>query len=152
MMEKSLSVLIAEDEPLARETLRDAVMARPELQLCGEAENGLQAKQMIDALKPDLVLLDIQMPELTGLDVLRQIQHRPVVVLTTAYDQYALTAYELNAMDYLLKPFTRERFDAAIQRVLEAPRRLTNDFTEAAVQASQAPQAPLERILVRERG
>ncbi|GGX31889.1 LytR/AlgR family response regulator transcription factor [Undibacterium squillarum] len=151
-MEKTLSVLIAEDEPLARETLRDAVASRPELQLCGEAENGLQAKQMIDALKPDLVLLDIQMPELTGLEVLRQIQHRPVVVLTTAYDQYALTAYELNAIDYLLKPFTRERFDAAIQRVLEAPRRLTNDFTEAAVQASQAPQVPLERILVRERG
>jgi two-component system LytT family response regulator len=66
------------------------------------------------------VLLDIQMPELTGLEVLRQIQHRPVVVLTTAYDQYALTAYELNAIDYLLKPFTRERFDAAIQRVRSA--------------------------------
>jgi two-component system LytT family response regulator len=147
----SLRTLICEDEPLARDTLRDFIGARPELVLVGEAADGAQALKMIRALQPQLVFMDIQMPELTGLEVVRQLeglQPWPAVVFTTAYDQHALTAFELHALDYLLKPFTADRFDRAVQRVLEesaAPR-------EAAEQALAAPTGLMHRILVRDRG
>jgi two-component system, LytTR family, response regulator len=150
-------VLICEDEPLARETLRDFIGAQPELSLVGEASDGKQALKLVRALKPDVVFMDIQMPELTGLEVLRQLSGHegghepwPAIIFTTAYDQHAVTAFELNAVDYLLKPFSEERFAAAVQRVLQ----------EAQVPAAVAAQAlsnaadgqPLQRILVRDRG
>ncbi len=152
-------VLICEDEPLARETLRDFIATRPELVLVGEASDGLQALKLVRALQPTLVFMDIQMPELTGLDVLRQLRAGtpslpswPAIVFTTAYDQHAVTAFELNAVDYLLKPFTEDRFHRAVQRVLEeaAP---TADAAEQALAAPRAsPGAPLQRVLVRDRG
>ena len=146
------TVLICEDEPLARETLRDFIGLRPELQLVGEAVDGTQALQMIGSLAPDLVFMDIQMPEMTGLEVVRRLEVLPAIIFTTAFDQHAVTAFELNAVDYLLKPFSRERFDLAVQRVLEeapAPR----EAAEASLVASARGLAePLTRILVRDRG
>jgi two-component system, LytTR family, response regulator len=147
------TVLICEDEPLARETLRDFISERPELQLVGEACDGLQALQMLRSLAPQLVFMDIQMPELTGLEVLRQLDRStawPAVVFTTAYDQHAVTAFELNAVDYLLKPFSRERFDAAVQRVLEEAR-APREATERAL-AQPREAGYLNRLLVRDRG
>jgi two-component system, LytTR family, response regulator len=143
-------VLICEDEPLARETLRDFVSAWPALQLVGEAADGAQALRAIESLAPDLVFMDIQMPEMSGLEVVRSLKSLPSIVFTTAYDQHAVAAFELNAVDYLLKPFSRERFDIAVQRVLEeeaAPR----EAAEAALSSAPA-RAPLARILVRDRG
>jgi two-component system, LytTR family, response regulator len=147
------TVLICEDEPLARETLRDFISERPELQLVGEACDGLQALHMLRSLAPQLVFMDIQMPELTGLEVLRQLDRStawPAVVFTTAYDQHAVTAFELNAVDYLLKPFSRERFDAAVQRVLEEAR-APREATERAL-AQPREAGYLNRLLVRDRG
>ncbi len=152
MLNLPLTVVIAEDEPLARETLRLALQHHPNLSLLAEAEDGRQALALTEQLKPDLLLLDIQMPELTGLEVLKQLQHRPIVIFTTAYDHYALSAFELNALDYLLKPFTRERFDAAIARVFETPRQIANEAIQVLSQAETGQSSPLERILVRERG
>lgn len=149
---KSKTVFIAEDEPLARETLRDAILARPELELVGEAADGASALDGIDALKPEVVFMDIQMPELTGLEVLRRLSWLPAIVFTTAYDQYAVAAFELNAVDYLLKPFTRERFDAAVDRVLAAPGPGAAMLEQALAQAAHKGPARLERILVRDRG
>lgn len=151
------TVLIAEDEPLARETLRDFLAEWPGLQLVGEAADGRQALQMIRALRPDIVLLDIQMPALTGLEVLRELTAQdeplPAVVFTTAYDQHAVTAFELNAVDYLLKPFSRERFEVAVQRLLDEA---SDDAPAAAARGLQAAAdtspALLNRILVRDRG
>jgi two-component system, LytTR family, response regulator len=149
-------VVICEDEPLARETLRDFIAAWPGLALVGEASDGLQALKLVRSLAPDVVFMDIQMPELTGLDVLRQLKGHtpwPAIVFTTAYDQHAITAFELNAVDYLLKPFSQERFDTAVQRVLDdAP--LPADVAEQALSTSAANTAgaPLQRILVRDRG
>jgi two-component system, LytTR family, response regulator len=149
-------VVICEDEPLARETLRDFIAAWPGLALVGEASDGLQALKLVRSLAPDVVFMDIQMPELTGLDVLRQLKGHtpwPAIVFTTAYDQHAITAFELNAVDYLLKPFSQERFDTAVQRVLDdAP--LPADVAEQALSTSAANAAntPLQRILVRDRG
>lgn len=148
----SQRVLICEDEPLARETLRDFIAGRPELLLVGEASDGVQALKLIRALAPDLVFMDIQMPEMTGLEVVRQLDELPAIVFTTAYDQHAVTAFELNAVDYLLKPFSRDRFDLAVQRVLEeAPP--AREATEQALAAPcGGPAGYLERMLVRDRG
>jgi two-component system, LytTR family, response regulator len=147
----SKTVLICEDEPLARETLRDFIGEHEGLILIGEASDGAMALKMIRALSPQIVFMDIQMPEMTGLQVLRQLTTPlPAIVFTTAYDQHAVTAFELNAVDYLLKPFSRERFDLAVQRVLEEPA-VERSVAEQAL-AGGGDQEPLTRILVRDRG
>lgn len=145
------TVLICEDEPLARETLHGFVAAWPELQLVGEASDGKMALAMIREHAPQIVLLDIQMPEMTGLEVLRRLEQEgiksPAVVFTTAWDHHAVTAFELNAVDYLLKPFSQERFDVAIRRLLE-----DGPGSTGAEQVSAGLAMPLSRILVRDRG
>ena len=112
-----VSSLIVEDEPLARKTLREMVSETPWLSLVGEAADGFTAIRAIDELKPQLLFLDVKLPELNGLQVLERVSHQPAVVFTTAYDNYALTAFEFDALDYLLKPFGRERFQKMLDRV-----------------------------------
>jgi len=148
------TVFIAEDEPLAREVLRDAIYGHAGLRLVGEAADGAAALAQINALQPDVVFMDIQMPEMTGLEVLKRLTCTPHIVFTTAYDQYAVTAFELHAVDYLLKPFTRARFDAAVARVLdlEPAQPAPDTMGEALAQAVQRAPGRLERILVRDRG
>jgi two-component system LytT family response regulator len=146
------TVFIAEDEPLAREVLRDAIYAHARLRLVGEAADGAAALAQINALRPDVVFMDIQMPEMTGLEVLKRLACTPDIVFTTAWDQYAVTAFELNAVDYLLKPFTRVRFDAAVARLLEASGPAPEVVSAALAQAVQRTPGRLERILVRDRG
>jgi two-component system, LytTR family, response regulator len=145
-------VLIAEDEPLAAEALADWVAQMPSLQLVASGGDAASALAQIRALRPDLVLMDIQMPVLTGLQVLQALAgdaHQPSVIFTTAYDEHALTAFELHAVDYLLKPFTHERFVEAIQHV----QRDARTSLAGAVEALQAPDgAPLARVLVRDQG
>ncbi len=119
-----IRALIAEDEPLARAALRDLIEDVAWLELVGEAEDGAAALRMINDLEPDLVFLDVQMPELTGLEVLGAIENQPAIVFTTAFDRYAVAAFELEAIDYLVKPFGRRRFGATLERVrsrLDAP-------------------------------
>src|SRR5438094_4779635 len=150
------TVFIAEDEPLAREVLRDAIYAHPGLRLVGEAGDGATALAQINQIRPDVVFMDIQMPEMTGLEVLRRLECAPAIVFTTAYDQYAVTAFELHAVDYLLKPFTRARFEAAVARLLESPTP-PKEIVNHALALATTPRnlgtpARLERILVRDRG
>lgn len=149
-------VVLCDDEPLAREALRDLITADPRLLLVGEASDGAMALKLLRALKPRLVFMDIQMPELTGLEVVRQLagqQPWPAIVFTTAYDQHAVTAFELHAVDYLLKPFSGERFRAAVERVLaSAAQPGSVEVTQAEQALASAPGAPLERVLVRDRG
>ncbi len=151
-----MRVVVCDDEPLAREALRDLVAADDRLLLVGEAADGAQALKLVRALKPGLVFMDIQMPELTGLEVVRQLQGLqpwPAIVFTTAYDQHAVTAFELHAVDYLLKPFSGDRFGAAVERVLGAGAVPPAVHSVQAEQALAAPtDAPLERVLVRDRG
>lgn len=147
------TAFIAEDEPLARETIRDAVNQRSELRLISEAADGVSALEQINRLQPEVLFMDIQMPEMTGLEVLKRITYQPSIIFTTAYDQYAVAAFELNALDYLLKPFTRERFNAAVDRLQEnmaAPD--TDAMTVALNQVAELSKAPLQRILVKDRG
>jgi two-component system LytT family response regulator len=112
-----LRALIAEDEPLARQALRELASEVDWLEIVGEAQDGRVALRLINKLEPDLVFLDVQMPELTGLEVLEHAHHQPAVVFTTAYDHYAVAAFELEAIDYLVKPFGRRRFHRTLERV-----------------------------------
>lgn len=145
------TVFFAEDEPLARDVLRDAIYAHPGLRLVGEAADGASALERILLLRPDVVFMDIQMPEMTGLEVLRRLDYLPQIVFTTAYDQYAVTAFELHAVDYLLKPFTRARFAASVARLLEGAAQERPALEDALLRAGGAP-VRLDRILVRDRG
>src|SRR5262245_58411304 len=111
-----VTALIIEDEPLQCRRLRDLIRGVPWLQCRGQVGDGRAAIAAIDELHPDLVFLDIKLPGVSGLDVLARVQHAPSVIFTTAYDQYAVSAFELAALDYLLKPFGRDRFSAAVER------------------------------------
>jgi two-component system LytT family response regulator len=141
-----LRTVVAEDEPLARQRLRRFVERDPRLVLVGEAESGTAAVELIDRLAPDVVFLDVQMPECTGLEVLERAAHRPAPVFTTAYPEYALRAFEVEAYDYLVKPFGWTRFQAAVDRVA---RRLAAPPAPA---PAPAPGPYLERLFVRRRG
>ena len=111
-----ITAFIVDDEPLARRHLRRLITQEPWLACVGEAASAGAAIAAIDALQPDLAFLDIRLPGLSGIDVLGQLQHVPAVIFTTAYDQFAVTAFEVGALDYLLKPFGRERFTRALTR------------------------------------
>lgn len=108
--------LIIDDEKLARELLREYLSSYPDIEIIGECSKGSEAVEQIDKLKPDLIFLDVQMPGMTGFDVLDEIAHVPYVIFTTAYDHYAIKAFEKNAVDYLLKPLDQERFKLAVER------------------------------------
>ena len=114
----NINCLIVDDEQLARDLLREFISQRPEITILGEANKGKDAVELIDSLKPDLIFLDVQMPGMTGFDVLDEIEHDPFVIFATAYDQYAIKAFEKNAVDYLLKPIDQDRFKVAVDRAI----------------------------------
>ncbi len=149
-MSAPLRTVVAEDEPLARQRLRRFIERDPRLELVGEAESGMQAVELIDRLAPDVVFLDVQMPECTGLEVLERAAHRPAPVFTTAYPDYALRAFEVEAYDYLVKPFGWTRFQAAVDRV--ARRLSTPPMQMPAAAGHPVPTPYLERLFVRRRG
>ena len=121
----SLRVLVVDDEPLAREKLRTLLEKQSDVEVIGECANGSEAVFAIEENSPDLVFLDVQMPEMDGFDVLEAVSppQLPVVVFVTAYDQYALRAFEVQALDYLLKPFDRPRFEEALTRARQSVER-----------------------------
>jgi len=121
-MNSSVTALIADDEPLARQRLRNQLATVPWIDLIGETEDGPSTVEETNLVEPDLLFLDAHMPGFSGLEVLERLDDPPHVVFTTAYDRYAVAAFELHALDYLLKPISRKRFDAAMERVREAVR------------------------------
>jgi two-component system, LytTR family, response regulator len=112
-----MKALLIDDERLARLELRRLLAAHPEVEIAGEARGGEEALAMIPKLAPDLIFLDIQMPGMSGFDLLERLEDLPQVIFTTAYDEYALRAFEVNALDYLLKPVAPARLEAALARV-----------------------------------
>ena len=113
---KKIQALIVDDEDLARQVIREMLVPHPEIEIVGECANGFEAVRMVTELKPDLMFLDIQMPKLDGFEVLELIGTGIAVVFVTAYDEHALRAFEVHAVDYLMKPFRAERFEAALDR------------------------------------
>jgi two-component system LytT family response regulator len=120
-----IRTLIVDDEPLARERIRQLLHKEPDIEILGECADGREATATIGQLKPDLVFLDVQMPELDGFGVLEQLDRRamPTIIFVTAYDRFALRAFEVHALDYLLKPFDSGRFKQALERARERVRR-----------------------------
>jgi DNA-binding LytR/AlgR family response regulator len=141
-----MRVLIADDEPIAREILREHVEAIPSLEIAGEASTGKETLARIIDLKPDVVLLDLQMPEMDGLTVVRSLRaERPLIIFVTAFEKHALEAFDVDAVDYLLKPVRRERLERAIakaERQLKAGAR-------AALQERGKPEEPPRKIVGR---
>ncbi len=115
-MEK-IKALIIDDEELGRKVIREYLESHPEVEVMAECQDAFQALEAIEKYCPDLLFLDIQMPEVNGFELLEMLEQKPFIIFSTAYDQYALKAFEVNAIDYLLKPFDQERFDSALQRV-----------------------------------
>jgi two-component system LytT family response regulator len=113
---RTLRVVIVDDEELARRFLRELISAHPEIEIAAECANGFEAVKAIGETAPDLLFLDVQMPKLDGFEVLELIDPGPAVIFVTAYDQYAMRAFDAHAVDYLLKPFSAERFDRALER------------------------------------
>ncbi len=129
-----MRVIIIEDEAPAREIVKRFINDYPSLELVGVFEDGFAGLKGIKELRPDLVFLDVQMPKITGFEMLELLEERPQIIFTTAFDQYAIKAFELNAVDYLLKPFSKDRFAQAIDKAQSA---YTNQDKEQAVETIQ---------------
>ena len=134
----SIRTLVVDDEPLTRERVRTLVEQSDDLQLIGEAKNGLDALDLITTLQPDLVLIDVEMPELDGFGVVAELDvtRKPAVIFVTAYERYAVQAFEIGAIDYLHKPVTRARFSAAIARAKDRLERPSAADWKSLVQAA----------------
>jgi two-component system LytT family response regulator len=148
-----LSTLIVDDEKPARELIRHYLQHYPDILIVGEADNGFDAMKLIKEQRPQLVFLDIQMPKLTGFELLELIDVMPEIIFSTAFDQYALRAFELNAVDYLLKPYSKERFDRAVQKAV-AKIHSGNDSLgswQALQQSLSASPDTLTRVAVKDR-
>jgi len=129
-MSKEYKALLVDDERLARNDLRLLLTEHANIQIIGEATNGLEALDLIKELEPDLVFLDIQMPGVNGFDVLEHISSDIRVIFVTAFDEYALRAFEVNALDYLLKPVNPERLQQSIERLEQLPEETETDLRE----------------------
>ncbi|MCD2423955.1 LytTR family DNA-binding domain-containing protein [Niabella pedocola] len=138
------SVLVVDDEEHGRVLVKQYLKAHDHFFVAGECHNGLEAIKYINGMEPDLVFLDIQMPGADGFEVLQRIEHVPRIIFTTAFDQYAIKAFEINAVDYLLKPYTRERFDNAMTRLNTTPQQLSSLMAEVTATRGSYP----ERIMV----
>jgi len=142
--------MIVDDEELARKLLREMIAPHPEIEIVAECGNGMDAVKAVAEHQPDLLFLDIQMPKLTGFDVLELIERDDVqVIFVTAYDQFAMKAFDVHAVDYLLKPYSRERFEAALDRAKNQNAAKRVEPTELAAAARPAGQFA-ERIVVRD--
>jgi two-component system LytT family response regulator len=149
---KTLRAIIADDEELARRILREYLAAEADIEIVAECANGFEAVKAVNDLQPDLLFLDVQMPKLDGFEVLELVDASVAVVFVTAFDQYAMKAFDAAAVDYLLKPFTAERFRASLGRVRvracgpSPPAPLPRDLKLA----SRAPDEFLERLVVKD--
>jgi two-component system, LytTR family, response regulator len=143
-----MTVMIVDDEELARKLIREMLSSHPEVEIVAECANGFEAVKASAQNKPDLMFLDVQMPKLDGFEVLELIGPEVKTIFVTAYDQYALRAFEVHAVDYLLKPFSKERFDTALEL---AKSRLGGPAPAPAELAATArPQRYLERMVVKD--
>ena len=144
-------VLIVDDEPLARKAMSLALAEFPQIKVIGECADGFEAVKMINKEKPDVVFLDIQMPKLDGFDVLELLDDPPFIVFVTAYNEYALKAFESHALDYILKPIKRERLTNTLEHVEKRLREAKEQPVSQLLDQYQQHNAPLERILVKDR-
>lgn len=148
--DQPLRVVIVDDEPLARAVIREFLRSHPGVEVVAECGNGFDAVKAVSELAPDLMFLDVQMPKLDGFEVLELLGREIPVVFTTAFDKYALRAFDVHAVDYLLKPFDENRFAEALSRARARIQAKETMPVEELVAEARPRQAPLERVLIRD--
>jgi two-component system LytT family response regulator len=142
-----MKLIIIDDEPLARSIVKEYLNNFPDLDLVAECNDGFEGMKAIQQYQPDLIFLDIQMPKINGFEMLELIEEPPAVIFTTAFDEYAIKAFELNAVDYLLKPFSKERFEKALQKFHSQQ---NNSSIEKIVETAAASPAQQNRVVVKD--
>jgi two-component system LytT family response regulator len=150
-MKREMTTILVDDEPLARQLLKEYLQDFPGIRIVGECKNGRQAIKAINEHRPDLVFLDIRMPGMDGFEILEHLIYVPRIIFSTAYGDYALKAFEMNAVDYLLKPYDRRRFSRALQKAIDRRTTSTGDIDRIVelMQQSKEPGEFPERIFVR---
>jgi|SRR6478752_117872 len=144
-----MKVIIIDDEPLARSIVKEYLRNYSDIQILAECNDGFEGIKAINQYEPDLIFLDIQMPKINGFEMLELIEEPPVVIFTTAFDEYAIKAFESNAVDYLLKPFSKERFDKAIQKYIQQ-QKTTSAKTEAVLESAALSPVQQNRVVVKD--
>lgn len=141
-----MKTIIIDDEPLARSIVREYLQSYNDIEVIAECGDGFEGMKAIQQHKPDLIFLDIQMPKINGFEMLELFDEPPAVIFTTAFDEFAIKAFESNAVDYLLKPFNKERFDKAIQKFLQ---QTTTQQTQSVLQTAAQSPGQQNRIVVK---
>lgn len=145
-----MKALIIDDESLARSIVSEYLQSFPQIEVVQECNDGFEGIKAINQFNPDLIFLDIQMPKINGFEMLELVEKPPAVIFTTAFDEYAIKAFEEHAVDYLLKPFSKERFDKAVEKFLNtAQLQNQNHATQSLLQTSVALPSQSERIVVK---
>ena len=144
-----MKALLIDDEPLARSVVRDYLSSFPEIEIAGECGDGFEGVKMIQETTPDLLFLDIQMPKINGFEMLELIEEPPAVIFTTAFDEYAIKAFEAHAIDYLLKPFDQERFDKALTKWKEKEKSNKEKSTQELLETASHSPAQSQRVVVK---
>lgn len=148
-----IKTIIIDDEPLARSIITEYLLSYPDVQLLQECNDGFEGVKAILQHQPDLVFLDIQMPKINGFEMLELVEKPPAIIFTTAFDEYAIKAFETHAIDYLLKPFGKDRFDKAMDKFLnQVARQQQQAKTEMMIQSESAESLQNERIVVKSSG
>lgn len=143
-------VIIIDDEPLARSIVKEFLQKHPELQLAAECGDGFEGVKAIQQYQPDLIFLDIQMPKINGFEMLELIDNPPAVIFTTAFDEFAIRAFEAHAIDYLLKPFDQHRFDKAIAKWQEQKTKDAGNITQELLETASQSPAQNQRIVIKD--
>lgn len=146
-----IKAVLIDDEPLARELVREYLLSHPQIEVVAECNDGFEGLKAIQQHAPDLLFLDIQMPKINGFEMLELVDKLPNVIFTTAFEEYAIRAFEVNAIDYLLKPFSRDRFDKALQKLLD---RRAEDKVTAGLLDTASREVPTQhnRVVVKING
>lgn len=147
-----IKAIIIDDEKLARSVIRSYLKNNPDIELLDECSNGFEGIKKINELKPDLIFLDIQMPKITGFEMLELIEKPPVIIFTTAFDQFALKAFEVNAADYLLKPFSQDRFNEGLDKALHRLKDKAgkSEVIKNLIRQNELKEEFLERIVIKD--
>lgn len=149
---KPISAIIIDDEPLARDIVKRYASTVEGLNIVAECSDGFEALRQIQTLKPDLLFLDIQMPKLDGFELLEVLEYNPAIIFATAFDQFAIKAFEMNAIDYLLKPFSKDRFESAVQKAMQriaVEKSNSSQALETLKESVQESRGTLDRIVTR---
>src|SRR5436190_4932830 len=142
-------IIIIDDEPLARLIVKEYLQKYPQMELVQECNDGFEGLKAIQQYQPDLIFLEIQMPKINGFEMLELVEQPPSVIFTTAFDEYAIKAFEAHAIDYLLKPFNQERFNKAIAKWMEQKNKDAEKLTQDLLETASHSPAQSQRIVVK---